>query len=182
MDSEDFKKSLTTVLTGMMSGINTERLEKVLNTYDERTLERIKSFVENGGSVEDFYFLGIYELESYIDGLCLLAAGDSRDLHFILENYNSLEGFFRFYVEKFEGSACCADKSRTIVAKLAKFFKDGERISFNYDQQYTYHLPTKVFTDHDDILEFYGAVRGLTYQNPTLFLKYVQKKGWNDGL
>lgn len=57
---------------------------------------------------------------------------------------------------------------------LISFHKDGKPIQFNYDQEYTYHLPKRIFTAHDMIVEFATSLHSLFYGNPERYLSALQ--------
>lgn len=99
----------------------------------------------------------------------------NQDVVFIFQNSQFVERHFRYFIEKIDGRAYSADRSRTIIKALVATFSTGEDISFNYEQEYTYHLPEKVFRTHQDIIEFYQGVKNLFYGNPDKYLLAVKK-------
>ncbi|MDB4726133.1 hypothetical protein OAF54_01760 [bacterium] len=99
---------------------------------------------------------------------------DNDDVIFILSHSSFIESNFKNLFEKYEGSSCCADKSRTIVKSLIHHFVTGEPIRFNYDQEYTYHLPKGMFRVHSEIIGFYKALKALHYGK---FDKYITELG-----
>jgi len=54
---------------------------------------------------------------------------------------------------------------------LLRFYVTGEEIRFNYDQDFTYHLPGTVFTTHSNIVAFFVGVYCLYYGRPEAYLK-----------
>lgn len=87
-------------------------------------------------------------------------------LEFLFLSADFVKINFQRYIEEIEGSACCADKSRTIVARLARYFATGEEIVFDYSGEYTYHLPQQIFRHHSEIIDFFEGLRSFYYGNP----------------
>lgn len=42
----------------------------------------------------------------------------------------------------------------------------GDKIEFNYNSEYTYHLPKKVFTTHEEIVMFFESLIHLYMGRP----------------
>ena len=121
-------------------------------------------------SPEEFRHAFLYPHEKYIDGLIRSKITKDRDAAFILEHSDFIETYYQKWIEKIEGPACCADKSRTIMRRLLNFYKDGDEIVFDYDQEYTYHLPKRVFRTEGEIIQFYEAIRSLWYGNAEKYI------------
>lgn len=119
---------------------------------------------------QDFRYAFLYPHEEYIDGLIRSKITKDSDAAFILEQSEFIERYFLNWIQKIEGSACCADKSRTIMRRLFNFYKDGEQIVFDYDQEYTFHLPKIVFRTHGEIIQFYEAVKSLWCGNAEKYI------------
>lgn len=112
---------------------------------------------------EEFYFLVLYPFKNFLEGFLLTEVSDNRDVLFIMLNSQFIERHFNNTIEKEEGMPCCSDKSRTIMYKIIKFYTTGEKISFDFDGEYTYHIPKNVFTTHDQIILFYEGLKELYY-------------------
>lgn len=111
-----------------------------------------------------------YPMSKVISGLIHEYAGRDGDGQFLLEHNAFVESHLRNLIEKYEGSACCADKVRTIMSAALRHYADNELISFNYEGEYTYHLPSVIFRDQKSILSFLSALRHLYYGNPEHYL------------
>lgn len=122
------------------------------------------------GDYEQLYFLYCYPIEQTLDGLIEQATGNHK-AQFLLKNSQFVEPHFKHHIEKIEGSACSADKSRTIMHGLLKFYMEGKKIQFNYKQEYIYGLPTTVFKTHDAIVDFFEGIHQLYFGNPDAYLK-----------
>lgn len=124
-------------------------------------------------STEDFHFKFIYPFESILNGFIAAELSSSTELQFLLLNHTFISQHFEKIFEKLEGIACCADKSRIVLFKLYKFYKDGVEIAYD-NQEYTYFLPKKIFTTHKEIVEFFKALESLYYGNPKDYIRIYQ--------
>jgi len=123
---------------------------------------------------ESFDLLFLNEVKKPIRGL-LNSISESDDFKFLMLYSQDIEPHFLHFITQFEGSACCADKSRTIISAMLHHFETGKEISFNYSGEYTYHLSQSIFTDHESIMSFYKGVRRLLITgNPANYLLAVQ--------
>jgi len=113
----------------------------------------------------------LYPFETLVSGLINVEISNNDDVEFIYKHSQFVERHFQRFIENLEGSACCADKSGIIIRRLVKWFLKNEKIEFDYAQEYTYHLPKKIFKTHDEIIQFYQGVKSLYYGNP---IKYMQ--------
>lgn len=85
-----------------------------------------------------------------------------------------LEAILSELFTKAEGRACSADKSRTVLRHWAALIAgDIEAIKWNYEAQYTYHLPKKILTTEDSIEQFFTATLQLLAGKPLPFASFV---------
>ncbi|WP_223559602.1 hypothetical protein [Chryseobacterium lathyri] len=124
---------------------------------------------------EEFFFAVIYPFEKFVSGMINCSVSKNPDIEFIYENYNFVERMFLRLVKEKEGFSCSADKSRTIIRSLIKFFETNTEISFNYDGEYTYHLPKKIFSNHKEIINFYEAIKKLYCGNPDKYVEFISE-------
>lgn len=115
------------------------------------------------GDCDGFYFAVQYPVAQVIQGLARKAIQNNENGQFLLTHSQFVERQFRAVIDKYEGSACCADKSGFLVDSLLEFFKLGTEVTINRDQQYTYHLPTKVFQTHHETINFFFCVQSFYY-------------------
>lgn len=160
MEKEDLKK----FLDSMLSSIG----QKEINLY--------KSIIEanNINTIEDheeFFLAILYPFEQFVSGFVRSEIANNRDVIFIIKNQNYIKNNFSRIIKQKEGSSCSSDKSRTIMMSLLNHYKTGEKIVFNYDQEYTYHLPNKVFRTHDHIIKFYEGLKNLWYGDNAKYLE-----------
>ncbi|HNQ21269.1 MAG TPA: hypothetical protein PKI46_09430 [Bacteroidales bacterium] len=155
-------------------------LESFSETIDNENAELFKRIVEDikikdFENPEEFYIAVLYPWKKFIKGFLKATLNANYDIEFIYTQYRFIENHFQNVIEKTEGSACCADKSRTIVKAILNYYLTGEKIEFNYEQEYTYHLPKLVFTTHEDIISFYESLKSLHLGNSKLFLIQLLK-------
>lgn len=164
MQTEDMKTFLNS-LSGVIENDKIELFNKIIDDSN------IKSFEDP----EDFFYAVLYPWEKFIGGYIKNTISTNRNVEFIYENSQFIDSHFKNLFVKYEGSACSADKSRTIVRRLLDFYLNGNKIDFNYDQEYTYHLPEKIFKEHQDIVDFYEGLVSLKYGNPEKYLISLNK-------
>ncbi len=160
------KQQIKNVLNGMLDDIEQSQIDIYNKLINDKCFDKIES-------VEEFYLGLIYPHEQFISGLIKSEISNNRDVIHLFKNSNTIEHHFRYWIEKKEGSACCADKTRTILKRLVKFYKTGEKIEFDYTQEYTFHLPKVVFKTHESIINFYEGVKHLQYGNPIAYLNEI---------
>lgn len=162
------KNEIKDVLDSLTVSIKNEQIElykKIIETNN------IASF----DGPEEFFFAVIYPFEMFVSGMINCSVSKNSDIEFIYENYNFIERMFLRLVTEKEGFACSADKSRTIIRNLINFFETSNKINFNYDGEYTYHLPKKIFNNHTEIINFYEAIKKLYCGNPDEYVKFISE-------
>lgn len=155
---------ITSFLESFSDGItssNKELYKRIIKDSD------ITSF----SNYEEFYFAVLYPFENLMDGFVRSKILDNSDVAFLMLNSQFVERHFEEIIKTKEGWPCCADKSRTIISSLIKFYSTGEEIKFNYEAEYTYHLPKKVFNNHEHIVAFYEGLKSLFYGKSEKHLK-----------
>lgn len=153
----------------------TEFLESLSDQIEQSQIDLYRKIIESSGikqisDYEEFYSAVIYPFENFVRGFVQSEISSNPNVVFIMQNSYFVEIHFRKMFEKFEGSACSADKSRTIVKCLLSYFKNGKQIEFDYNVKYTFNLPIRIFTTHQDIIQFYEAIKSLFYGNGEKYL------------
>lgn len=159
-------------------------LNTMLDTIHKESVDLYKSLIDKSGldnitDYESFYFAVIYPFTQYVSGLIKTEISTSDDVEFLLIKQIFIERNFQRIIEKNEGSACCVDKTRTIMRSLLNYYKSGDKIEFDYDQEYTYHLPKKVFKTHDEIVTFYEALKHLYAGYSEKYLNVMKNDSYN---
>ena len=132
--------------------------------------------IEKIQSVEEFYFALIYPYNKFLDGFVAIRFNGDRKARWLFTHHGYIENHFQKIIIQHEGSPCCADKSKTIVESIARFLLKGTEIVWDYSQEYTFHLPKKVFATHSSIIDFYDALVSLYYGNNEKYLEYLFAK------
>jgi len=123
----------------------------------------------------NFFYAVLYPWEKFIGGFLKYELKANGDVEFIFKHSQYIDRHFCNLFRDKEGGACCADKSRTIVNKLLEFYATGKKIEFDYEAEYTYHLPKNIFKNHDGIIEFYVGLKNLLYGSPQKYLEALRK-------
>lgn len=159
------KDKIKEVLCSLLGTIEEDKIKLYKALIDEKCFDEINNY-------EDLYFGLIYPFENFISGLIMSEISTNEDYIFIMKESQFIERHFEKNIKTLEGGfACCADKSRAIIKALLNFYKTGERIEFNYNQEYTFHLPKIVFNTHENIIEFYEELKSLFYGDNEKYLK-----------
>lgn len=125
--------------------------------------------------IDGFYFGLIYPLKRTVSDIIESEIPNSQEALFLLQELTFVELQFKKMIEKYEGSPCCADKTRTILKGLLNFFVHKQEIVFNYEQKYTYHLPKVIFTKHEEIIVFFKAIYRFYYGYSEDYIEYINK-------
>lgn len=160
------------VLDALLRGVANENAQSHAAVAEHPLIQTVTAAVQSE-DVDGFYFGLIFPLSEMIDGLLTKELPQSHEARFLFKHARFVETQFQKLFEKYEGSACCADKSRTVLRHLLVFFKTAVPVSFDYTQQYTYHLPKRVFITHEEIVSFFDAIYRLYYGNIDPFLTHI---------
>lgn len=158
----------------------TNFLDSMIGSIEQKEIDLFKQILEtteikNFEDYQEFFYAVLYPFEQFISGYIKSTMANNRDVVFIIKNQNYIEHNYAKIIETQEGSACSADKSRTIMRSLVNYYTSGKEISFNYEQEYTYHLPKKVFKTHDQIINFYEGLKNLWYGDNRKYLEALTK-------
>lgn len=159
-------KDLTAFLTSMSDSIEEEEFELYRKIIEGSEIPQFDSYSE-------FYIAVLYPFEKFIRGFIKSEIANNDDVVFIITNSRFIENNFQRLIEDKEGMGCCADKSRTIMMRLIDFYTTGNKIVFNYEAEYTFHLPKTVFKTHDHIVMFYEGLKSLWHGNNQKYLQVL---------
>ena len=166
--TEDEIKS---VLTGMLGSARSENIE----LFEKLTKDTTYLNAIDLNCPDDFYMGVLYPHQKFVRGLIdkKIVAGRNEKVYFLMLQSQFIEHHFQTWIKKVEGFGCCADKSRTILRRLLRFFVLGEEIKWDYEGEYTFHLPKKIFTTHVEIISFYEALESLYYGTPEKYFAMI---------
>ena len=155
-------------------------LSSMMDVIGAKNIELYNKIIDSGeiprfDGPREFFFAVLYPWDNFIEGFVKSEISPNPDVVFIYRNSEFIDRHFCSLFEKIEGSAYSADKSRTIVKSLLDFYLNGNRIEFNYEGECTYHLPKKIFKDHDSIVSFYQGLKGLMYGRSVSYLQSLKE-------
>lgn len=133
------------------------------------TMQRAAASAELG-DFRGFYFDLQYPFEQVIDGLLEVAFPKDHRAQFLMRNSQFVQGQFRGVIERHEGRSCCTDKAGFLMSALLRFFRTGQEIVIDRDQEFTYHVPKALFQSHAEIMAFFDAVRSLWFGRASDFV------------
>lgn len=172
----DSDKEFTTSIDAIFGGILQGRYDELDNkaaAIPEDIIVKLRNHFETF-DIEMMNFDVFRHVEDFQEAAIIQVTAEHR-AQFIILNYNYVENNFNHLFNKIEGLACCADKSRTVTRKILHSLVTGNEIVWNYEQEYTYHLPKIIFTTHEEIMEYFEGLYSLYYGNPTQYLTAMQK-------
>jgi hypothetical protein len=169
--NKKFEEAIKNTCDAILDSVHKEGVEKQDSLEPFKVESVLKSAIKGKDPEEYFYGLE-YNIRLALDSFVKTHFSFDPDVVFLFRNYYFVERSFQKLFQKFEGHTCSADKSRTIMVCLVRFYLKGKPIAFDYDQKYTYHLPDKIFKDHDQIVTFYQALRRLWYGNGESYLQW----------
>ena len=159
MEPNDTIRDFLTDLIGSIDRQNLARAEAVMNIPQvQKAREQLDK-----GDFRGFYFALLYPLSNMVDGLLTMQFPHNSKAQFLFRNSSFVENHLKKLFETYEGLYACADKARTVMRELLRFFMTGEEICFHYEGTYTYHLPNRVLTSHGEIVRYFNAVERLFY-------------------
>lgn len=194
--NETFENSISAVITGLLSGIEKQRK----NDLEKSNFEEIEPFQEDlARAIKAINDLNPEHFDLWADKTLIFGgrASDilkdklqvylaSKDLPkpeeiilnkavFLLNQYAFVDAHFTALIKQYEGWACSADKVRTITNRLLKHLVLGTPIEWNYNQEYTYHLPKEIFTTQEQVIEFFDSLYFFYYGRSDKFLAFMEK-------
>lgn len=172
--SEINQETMKNVLNSMLSGLKEENVNNASNVADE-VKEKYQSVLESPNPPDEHFFAVTYPFKELDEGLLFNAGVKNERTIFLIQEHSFVDNHLSNLFTKYEGMACSADKARTIVAKLYRYLEEGKEITFDYNAQYTYHLPKKILNNHQEIVEYFEALMTLFYGRFEKYLKCLEK-------
>jgi hypothetical protein len=160
---------LAAVVEGILAGARREQVVAADAFTDQAAVLAAVEAIR-AHKLADFDRALVRPMEAVVSGVLAKELQGNHRAQFLFGKHRFVETQFRAMVEEIDGMACCADRNRTILRALAGHLVAGKPIVFDYTQEYTYHLPVRVFRTETDILAFFDAVRSLYYGNTAPFI------------
>lgn len=126
------------------------------------------------GQLDEFDILFASELTGVVEAV-IAGVTKNPSAVFLVLHHEFVYAHVSKMIEDAEGHPCSADKASTIVGALYRHLMVGDAIAFNYEQQYTYHLPKKIFKTQTEIVGFFEGLQNLYYGNPDRYLNEILK-------
>lgn len=162
------KNELKKVVGGMLDGYSQENIKLY-----EKSLEGCGTQTYN--DPESFYLAEVYNFERCIDGYLSVKVSEAHEVKFIYSNYGYIESHLDKLFTRFEGSAMCGDKTRTIINYLISYYHDGFDGGLDYSTEYTFMLPDKILKTHEEITHYFQCIYKLFYGNYSDYVKLLIK-------
>ena len=175
MSKESLESSLSSMFANFADSLNRQNIQAYELVKEESDFVNAMAALEHfkGGHANT----ALYKVRN--DQVCGMIqsteAVHKSKLEILIVNYELFESHFRTVFERFEGMACCSDKTRTCLAYIIKYLMIGESIKFNYEGEYTYHLPEFVLTNHDEVIFYFNALCDLVYGKFDAYLTALQR-------
>lgn len=166
--------ALESLLDGVLGQYGEEAKQRYLALCDHVFVQRgLQAVVNQDPPLFHIHFS--WELEKLAEGVIRAGLATIQPVEFsklrtLFIHQDFISGHFRAVIDEVEGGACCADKTRFLMRGLARFFALGEPLTFKRNQEYTFHLPTKVFVTHEEVVLYFDALHSLYYGRPEKFL------------
>lgn len=79
-----------------------------------------------------------------------------------IKNYKMIELNLDNLFTKYETMCCSHDKTRTVLSHYFNYLLFDKEIHFDYNQEYTFHLPKKVLKTHDEVVGYISTLNSLS--------------------
>lgn len=169
MSNEASPNAIGSVIQALFNGIAGENAEQFGAIQAEPATQRALAAID-ARNPRHFQLNLLHPIEKVVSGLVNSKTQGNGHANFILIHSQFIQMHFRTLFERMEGNGACVDKTSTVVRALLRFYLDSRRIEFNYDAEYTFNLPQKIFRTHEQIIEFFLGLYDLFYGNPDRYL------------
>ena len=123
------------------------------------------------GDFDRFYFALQYPAGQAIDGLLATEfPGAAEDMRFLFRNGQFIQYHIERLINRYEGGACCVDKTRSVMRAIFRYLQTEQKIAFDYQQEFTFHLPKRIFTVHQLTWDYFKSLQSLYYGHAEPYL------------
>lgn len=171
-DTDHFGAEIAAIMRAIAETADRDSLTIFRSVADSPSLAAAAAAARRG-DVERFN-LEVSPIDKAINGLLMSVLPDARDAHFLFRQSAFIERHYRGVIQKYEGSVCCADKSRNVMRALCVFLISGTEIVFDRTAQYTFNQPMRVFVEHAEIVDFFNALKRFYYGDPMPYLRALE--------
>lgn len=170
----DLEKGLTDIFSSILAQEKIKALELLAEHEDEPEVQEAAEALRK----LDYQKFGrslLHHQRRISETLVEKVLGDNPKLRFLLIQQDFVSRHIQKLFVEIEGYSCCADKERTIMRALIRHYHNGSRIEFDYEGEYTYHLPSVVLRDHDSIISYFDSLYRLYYGDHKPYLQAMLK-------
>lgn len=160
------------VLDALLEETKLERLAQYRLVAESPAFIQLETHI-NDHRPDRFRILRDQLFSRSVEGLLMSAGAGSDELKFLYMESKFVQNHVRALIERYEGGACVADKTRTILKALARFYADGQPIFFNYSGEFTYHLPDIILREQAEILRYFRALRSLHLGRSDRYIEFL---------
>jgi hypothetical protein len=168
------EKGMSSIFSSILADENKKAMETLAkHENDPEVLEAFQALLRLDYSKFGQSLLRHHQRIS--EALVETVLGKNPRLTFLLMHQDFVSRHIRTLFVDLEGSACCADKERTVMRALIRHFHKGVRIEFDYSGEYTFHLPQVVLRDHESVIGYFEGLYNLQYGNPKPYMQEMLK-------
>lgn len=164
---------ITSLLSSMLAGIDTENKTAYQMVEHNPTMANANAALLRGDPMAYQQCL-LHPISRVIDGMLHNTLPGNYLAQFLFKHPRYVADHFERVITLYEGRSSCADKSKAIVRALGLHYVDGKEIAWDYDQEYTFHLPKHVFKTEQEVLTFYEAIVNLYSGDPSPYLQALK--------
>lgn len=169
-NTSDLTDGIVAIFNALNSEVNNEKRQLLESIGDNEIIQQATKALQDN-NIQRFNYV-CRKITSPIDAMILsIYAIHSAEYKFAVKNYRMIERNFCNLFKVIEGAGCSADKSKTVMRNLIIFLRTDEGIKFDYDGEYTFHLPKKIFKTHEQIYDFFVALMRFDMGYPNEFIK-----------
>lgn len=165
----DVTKALASVLSALSGGADkqaTQMLERLVK--DGQFKEALQAL--DNLDARMFHLHLRYPISKLTNAILSHRVKPHSDAAFLFEEHQFLRSHLSEIFRQHEGSACCADKAGWALRALARRLVDGKPIVVDLEQEFNFHLPTRVLNTEEDLVAMFRALRRLHAGMPDQYL------------
>lgn len=153
---------LSTVLQAIVGSAIAAEDTALAENVDEASIPEVLEALKKRDPSR-FQLVWAHEHRSLTNALVRKHVGGTGQVLFLFTQVDFVSRHLRKLFEKYEGSACCADKTRWCVAALARYLVDKKPIVVDRNQEYTFFLPERILNTEEQLLRAFDGLYRLYY-------------------
>ena len=170
------KKNIEDILPDIFQSFSKNRKQKSIESFNKNNiLNNITKEDIGNWDPEEFWYKIIYKQDNYNDWMLHELITKNEELIYIYKNFNNLQSSFSAMFNDFEGMSCSSDKGSTVLKNIIKYYQVWKWTDYDYNQEYTFNLPKKIFKEKEMSLDFYKALKNVMYGWHKTYLNFFIK-------